>query len=172
MEFLYYETVADSGCTSQIRQLLVLADKEFIPPLSDRSSTTQASLSYSGAAGSIDAYYTAMQAQPVIIAREDGKTAGFMAFRFDHTCQQISIIPNLYASTCVVHPEHRGKGLMRKFYEELFTRFPQRSVFTRTWSTNAAHLHVLEKLGFCECARLKDHRGEGLDTVYFCREPV
>lgn len=171
MELVYYETIAGSDYASQIRQLLVLADKEFIPPLSARSSTVQASLSGSSSAGSIDAYYIAMQTQPVIIALEDGHAAGFMAFCFDHTCQQISRTPNLYASTCVVHPDHRGKGLMRKFYEELFIRFPQRFVFTRTWSTNMSHLHVLERLGFSECARLKDHRGKGLDTVYFCREP-
>ena len=35
--------------------------------------------------------------------------------------------------------------------------------------TNASHLNVLEKLGFRELCRLKNHRGEGMDTVYFER---
>lgn len=171
MEMAYYASVSGSGHADQIRQLLVKADKEFIPPLSARSSTTQQSLSDSNAAGGIDAYFAAMESQPVVVALEEGSVAGFMAFKFDHTCDVITRTPNLYASTSVVHPDHRGKGLMRCFYEQMIARFPDRPVFTRTWSTNASHLHVLGKLGFSQIACLKNHRGEGLDTVYFCREP-
>lgn len=170
MEMSYYASVAESGFSDQIRQLLILADKEFIPPLSARSSTTQASLTATDSGtGGVDAYFETMVSQPVILALEDGRVAGFMAFKFDHICQQIRCLPNLYASTSVVHPDFRGRGLMSGFYEEMIARFPDRSVCTRTWSTNSSHLHVLQKLGFSELARLKDHRGEGLDTVYFCR---
>lgn len=171
MEMVYYASVAASGFASQIRQLMVLADKEFIPPLSSRNSTTQQSLSGNSTAGGIDAYFAAMESQPVILALENGTVAGFMAFKFDHTCPEITRTPNLYASTSVVHPDHRGKGLMGGFYEEMIKRFPDRPIYTRTWSTNTSHLHVLAKLGFSQIACLKNHRGEGLDTVYFCREP-
>lgn len=58
---------------------------------------------------------------------------------------------------------------MTGFYQKMIDLFPGRSIFTRTWATNAAHFRVLEKLGFSQCARLKNHRGEGMDTVYFCR---
>lgn len=170
MKMAYFASVATSGYGKEIRQMLALADKEFIPPLSARSSTTQATLSGNGYGNGIDAYYAAMENQPVIIAMVDGAVAGFMAFKFDHTCDEIKRTPNVYASTCVVDPAHRGKGMMRKFYEKMIGLYPGRPICTRTWSTNVSHLHVLEKLGFSQIACLKDHRGPGLDTVYFWRE--
>lgn len=171
MKMAYFTSVAKSGYAEEIRQLLAMADKEFIPPLSARSSTTQSSLSGSSCLGGIDAYYAAMENQPVIVALENGCFAGFMAFKFDHTCEEIKRTPNVYASTCVVHPDHRGKGMMQKFYEEMIRLYPQIPLCTRTWSTNASHLRVLSKLGFSQIACLKDHRGPGLDTVYYFREP-
>lgn len=170
MELLYFENIRASGYADQVRQLLVLADREFIPPLSSRSSSTQADLR-AAAGGGIQSYWEAMADQPGILALENTKVMGFMAFKTDHTCAQIHTVPNLYASTCVVHPDGRGKGLMTGFYQKMIELFPQRSIFTRTWATNAPHLRVLERLGFSECARLKDHRGPGMDTVYFHRPP-
>lgn len=174
MELMYFETVADSGFAGDIHQLLILADREFIPPLSCRGSSTQADLSASesvsqGAA----AYYETMSTQPAVLAVEDGRCLGFMAFKFDYTCQQITdrCLPNLYASTCVVHPDTRGRGLMGQFYEKMMALFPTHSIYTRTWHTNYSHLKVLDRLGFREHARLKDHRGPGLDTVYFAYNP-
>ena len=170
MEMAYFASVTDSCYASQIRHLLELADKEFIPPLSSRTSTTQASLSGSSSGNGIDAYFAEMANQPVIVALEDGEVAGFMSFKFDHICDEIKRTPNVYATTCVVSPNHRGKGMMQKFYEEMIRLFPERPVCTRTWSTNASHLHVLDKLGFSQIACLKDHRGPELDTVYYFRE--
>lgn len=168
MELMYFPTIPEIY-RDQIRELLILADKEFIPPLSARSSSTQKDLSGTQDTGGIDDYFAAMATQPVVLALEETQVLGFMAFKENYTCDQISEVPNLYASTCVVHPQGRGKGLMTGFYREMIRQFPGRSIYTRTWGTNAAHFRVLEKLGFCEYTRLKNHRGEGMDTVYFCR---
>lgn len=170
MEIQYFKTVEQSGCAEQLLALLTLADKEFIPPLSSRGSTTQSDLSGSAAVSDgVTAYYQEMAQQPAVLALEDGKCYGFMAFKENYTCPQITVLPNLYASTCVVHPDARGQGLMRRFYEAMIALHPTHSICTRTWHTNLSHLRVLERLGFSEIARLKDHRGPGLDTVYFCR---
>jgi len=167
---MYFETVRESGYAEDIHGLLILADKEFIPPLSARGSSTQKDLSATesvseGAA----AYYDTMASQPAVLAVENGRCMGFMAFKKDYTCEQISTqcLPNLYASTCVVHPDTRGQGLMRRFYEKMMELFPDRGIYTRTWHTNFSHLKILDRLGFTELARLKDHRGPGMDTVYF-----
>ena len=174
MELLYFDPIRTSGFEADIHQLLILADKEFIPPLSARGSSTQADLSGTqqvseGAA----AYYETMAEQPVVLAVEQGRCMGFMAFKKDYTCPQISAacLPNLYASTCVVHPDTRGQGLMKQFYLKMMALFPHCGIYTRTWHTNYSHLKVLERLGFGELARLKDHRGPGLDTVYFQYTP-
>lgn len=171
MELLYFDSVTQCGYAEDIQSLLVMADKEFIPPLSARGSSTQADLqSTATVSAGAKAYYEAMSSQPVVIAVEDGRCFGFMAFKKDYTCEYYNKLPNLYASTCVVHPDARGKGLMRGFYETMIRQFPHCSIYTRTWHTNIAHLKVLEKLGFSLILRLPDHRGPGLDTVYFCRE--
>ena len=148
--------------------LLEQADKEFIPPLSCRGSTTQVQLTNISAvpAGVMD-YYTTMSQQPVILAIADGVCIGFMSFKINYDCPQAPAFPNLYASTCVVAPEARGQGLMKSFYVKMAELHPTHTIFTRTWHTNHAHIRVLEKLGFTLIARLKDHRGPGLDTVYF-----
>lgn len=170
MQLVYFETVEGSRYGEAIYELLVMADKEFIPPLSSRGSSTQSDLSGTSAAeeGARD-YYRSMASQPVVLALEEERCLGFMAFKIDYTCEQVKELPNLYASTCVVHPDARGKKLMEGFYREMVRLFPEALIFTRTWHTNAPHLRVLEKLGFREVARLKDHRGLGLDTVYFRR---
>ena len=172
MEMQYFETVALCPFAEDIRNYLVMADKEFIPPLSSRGSSTQSDLTSAAGADGIADYFCSMASQPVIVAVEDGCCMGFMAFKLDHTCGQISpdTFPNFYASTCVVHPDTRGRGLMRGFYETMIDRFPHRNGYTRTWHTNYAHLKVLDRLGFSEIARLPDHRGPGLDTVYFGRK--
>jgi hypothetical protein len=64
----------------------------------------------------------------------------------------------------------RGKGLMKGFYQVMIDLFPNCSIYTRTWHTNISHLKVLDKLGFSLLIRLPDHRGPGMDTVYYCKE--
>ena len=171
MELKYFDTVADCGFAADIHRLLVLADKEFIPPLSARGSSTQQNLTGTEAVSEgAKAYYAAMSTQPVVVAVENDRCYGFMAFKKDYTCEYYEKLPNLYASTCVVHPDTRGQGLMGRFYQKMIDLFPECSVYTRTWHTNISHLKVLDKLGFTLLTRLPDHRGPGMDTVYYCRE--
>ena len=172
MEMKVFEVLEHTDYLKQVYSLLELGDKEFIPPLSSRGSSTQADLTGSTCADGITDYFNSMASQPVIAAVEDGRCLGFMAFKLDHTCEQIGPdkLPNFYASTCVVHPETRGRGLMRGFYETMIDLYPHLDLYTRTWHTNYPHLKVLDKLGFSEIARLPNHRGPGMDTVYFCRK--
>lgn len=171
MELQYFDSVAECGYAEDIQSLLVLADKEFIPPLSARGSSTQTDLTSTATVsdGARD-YYNAMSGQPVVVAVENGRCYGFMAFKRDYLCEYYQKTPNLYASTCVVHPDARGKGLMQGFYQTMIDLFPHCSIYTRTWHTNLSHLKVLDRLGFSLLVRLPDHRGPGLDTVYYHKD--
>ena len=171
MELQYFDSVSSCGYAEDIQALLVLADKEFIPPLSARGSSTQKDLTGSTIVsdGAKD-YYNTMSGQPVVVAVENGRCFGFMAFKRDYVCEYYQKLPNLYASTCVVHPDGRGKGLMQGFYQTMIDLFPQCNIYTRTWHTNVPHLKVLDRLGFSLLVRLPDHRGPGLDTVYYSKE--
>lgn len=172
MEMIYLEKLEGTGYEAAVLRLLQAADGEFIPPLSSRGSTTQQDLRTSQAvsAGVLDYFHTMAQ-QPILLAVDKNTCLGFMSFKKDYQCEEVTELPNLYASTCVVAPVARGQGLMKGFYREMIQLFPQCHIYTRTWHTNTPHIRVLEALGFTLCARLENHRGPGLDTVYYTRAP-
>jgi len=79
-------------------------------------------------------------------------------------------LPNIYLSTLILSTESRGKGVTKKLYAHLFNElYPDKSIFTRTWSTNLAHIKILDYFSFEEIARLENDRGNGIDTVYFAK---
>lgn len=172
MEIVLLEKLTDPEKQEAIRQLLILADQEFVPPISARTSSTQSDLA-PGGTGSIDAYYETIRELPVVLAMDGQRVVGFMHFRFDYTCGHIAAdtLPNAYACTSSVHPDARGHGLMRKFYTAIIEAYPERLVCTRTWHTNLGHLHILTKLGFHQTCCLENDRGPGIHTVYYALPP-
>lgn len=170
MEMKLVTKLTDEKILLQLRDLLILGDKEFIPPLSARSSTTQQGLG-SAKGNGIDSYFEEMKNQSFVLALEGDRLAGFMSFKIDHQGAHIPEGKSLYASTSIVHPDFRGQGLMTGFYKEMIRSFPDRPIYTRTWHENFGHLKVLGKLGFCQTEFLENDRGEGIHTVYYARLP-
>ncbi len=158
-----------------IRSLLELCDKEFIPPLSQRESTTQRGLNGNGEpGGALDRYFSGIRFQEALIALENGKVIGFMSFRRNYVSLEIppSFSPNLYITTVIVHPDFRRRGITNRFYHELIERFIGYHIFTRTWSTNLSHAGILSDHKFYEYCRIKNDRGPGVDTVYYHHLPL
>lgn len=153
-----------------IYSLLEEGDREFFPPLSCRSSTTQKNLT--GIHKSVDGiknYFEEMKKQNILVAVEDDKLLGFVSFKENLVTDVIpeKESPNIYISTLIVSPDARGMGLTRKMYEYLFDTYKQSNVFTRTWSTNTAHINILSKFGFDIYKTIENDRAEGVHTVYF-----
>ncbi len=173
IEFSILDSSKKEEYISQISEIMTLCDSEFVPPLSQRSSTTQNDLSVKPGRESkngIDSYLGEMMSQEVLCAICEGRLLGFVSYKEDMAWGNFSEadLPNIYLSTLVLHPDSRGMGLTVKMYDYLFNAcYPEKNVFTRTWSTNAAHIKILGKFGFCEAQRIKDDRGVGIDTVYF-----
>ena len=154
---------------SDVLDLLKAADKEFVPPLSSRSSTTQKDLNYESDTGCM-LYYEQMIQQSFILVMEDEKVVGFLSYRKDHNLElDDEKICCDYVSTIIVSPLFRNRGLTQKMYEALFAYRKGKAVATRTWSQNASHIHVLGKLGFELVKRIVNDRGEGIDTVYYLK---
>lgn len=157
-------------------EMMVKSDNDFIPPLSKRSSTTQMNLkenSTSGGNGSIRSYLDEMMEQKILLCIEDGELLGFVSFKENYTCDVIGNenLPNIYLSTLILDEKARGKGLTKKMYAHLFEEiYPDRSIFTRTWSTNVAHIKILGGFDFEIIKRIDNDRGEGIDTVYFAKK--
>lgn len=162
---LYYEALLE---------LLVLCDNDFLPPLSARTGTTQKNFASGGDnAAKPVAYCREIMAQPGFLVTENGRLAALLSFRKNYTCSAIAedTFPNAYISTIVVHPDFRGRGIAKQLYHALMETYPKDRIFTRTWSTNASQMNILPKMQFCELERIPNDRGDGIDTVYFCREP-
>lgn len=160
--------------SDDIKKLLLLSDKEFVPPLSARTSALDKTFSVSSdVKDGITTYLEEMKKHEIMAAFENEKLIGFVSYRFDFVSEIISEseLPNIYVSTLVLSEAARGKGLTKKMYSYLFNElFAERNVFTRTWSTNGAHTKILSDFGFFEILRKKNDRGEGIDTVYYKKE--
>ena len=157
---------------NDILEIMNICDKDFVPPLSSRSSTTQSDLK----TGEYDengilSYYTEMEKQDILAAIEDdGTLLGFVSYKQNYVSDIVTNTPNIYLSTLMLHPKSRGKRLTNKMYEHLFFElYPDRHIYTRTWSTNAVHIKILSNFGITEFHRIKNDRGNGIDTVYFTK---
>ncbi len=174
MEFIMLDDTMKAAYRDEMYAMLMHSDREFVPPLSARSSTTQKDLSSKESSEEgLHAYFSQMCDQKILAAFEGTTLLGFVSFREDYTSDVIGAdrLPNIYLSTLVSKPEARGRGMTVQMYEHLFCRcYQDRSIFTRTWSTNAAHIRILDKFGFRRLCTIPDDRGAGIDTVYFARE--
>jgi ribosomal protein S18 acetylase RimI-like enzyme len=93
---------------------------EFVPPLTTRSSTTQAALKSSSGSESSN-YFDEMLIQDNLLLVEGNRPQGFLSFRAAHRdarVPQIGIC--IYVSTISVRPAARGRGLARQLYQKLF----------------------------------------------------
>lgn len=164
MDIIYQEKLGEEY-REAVYRILKAADREFVPPLSSRNSTSQR-LDSAGEGGSVEAYFDMMAGQRFLLAVHGGTVAGFLTFIPDKAVDCIMETGD-YITTIVVGRECRNTGITRQMYGKLFEVLPGRRIITRTWSANHAHIHILESLGFSEAGRITDDRGPGIDTVYF-----
>lgn len=155
--------------TKDILEMMKISDKDFVPPLSSRASTTQSDLS-GGGSGGIELYFNEMIKQKVLGAFEGDKLFGIVSFRENYETDIVKELPNIYISTLFLHPDSRGRGLTKELYSYLFfDLYKSSNIYTRTWSTNIAHIKILSFFDFELFHRIENDRGQGIDTVYFRR---
>ena len=145
---------------------------EFVPPLTTRSSTTQAVLtSASGSASS--SYFDELLMQHCLLLVERGQLQGFLSFRTFHRdarLPQIGVC--IYVSTVSVRPAARGRGLARALYQKLL-RLPETLptwILVRTRLANMHHLKLLDTLEFKHLLTVPHDRDPGLDSIYLGRK--
>lgn len=177
MEIIYKGKDLTESDKAQIWDILCQCDDEFYPRLSLRDSSSQKDLSGGGTGTAKPVtYFKEMIQQDFILAyHEAGEVAGFMTFKRNYTCEALEDFgESLYITTVCVRKELRGRGIMKALYRCMENEVPQLlncpRLTTRTWSLNEARLHELSKRGYERLAVLKDHRGPGVDTVYFGRK--
>lgn len=157
----------------EVWDLLALADKEFVPPLSSRSNTTDLVLTRESLWGGPISYFDTLMTQYVLLAEVDGQTVGLTSFitHFDHPCLP-GFGPATYCTTTVVAARFRRMGIANALNDSVESLPPDLAsewIARRTWSTNVSHIELLLGRGFNEVVRLPDDRGPGIDTLYFAR---
>jgi len=174
MNIIFVQNLDHSPYSNDIWNLLVNYDLSFIPPLSARENPYQSDLALNGDNAQTTKpykYFENLKEQLFYIAvDEQNKAIGFMSFRMHYVCADLEDgIDTLYISTIIVDEQHRGKGITNSFYDEIeeLAASEQRSVTTRTWSTNNSHIHVLKKRGYTNVHIIENGRGPQIDTVYF-----
>ncbi|MFB6109037.1 MAG: GNAT family N-acetyltransferase [Haloplanus sp.] len=162
----YRESVAD---------LLADFDDAFVPPLtgSDRDAVARSSDEHGPA--TLGGYVERCLDRPMLGAFDGDDLVGFCSFHPVVRSRYLDgYTPANHVSILLVRRPYRNRGVATRFYRRLLTdldsalRRPY--VTTKTWSTNHAHLRVLDKHGFDCVARVEDDRGDGVDTVYYAAE--
>lgn len=168
--------IEDQKEREEIRQLLELCDQDFVPPLSHRNSTSQTNWAETEEkTDGIAEYLENICSQHVVLWKEEGVVRAFMTWKDHFNCENLEAYPDsCYLTTLCVWPDYRGQGISEVMYAEaekdIAAKFPGSRITLRTWSTNGAQEHILDKLGYGLVRRLKDDRGEGIDTVYFVKK--
>ena len=173
MNFKIFNEQDKTVFENEIISMLSESDNDFVPPISARSSTLDKSFNGTPSESGILSYYREMKRQSIIGAFEDGELLGFVSYRENFISEEIDVsqLPNIYISTLVLAKKARGKGITKKLYSYLFSElYPERNIFTRTWSTNFAHINILSAFTFTEILRKENDRGAGIDTLYFKKQ--
>ena len=169
MEFCILNTAQKEQYKEELFKILTQNDTAFVPPLSQRTGTTQTAFGGQVNPSGVADYLNQMLTQQILAVFMEEKPVGFVSYIENRTDNDFPL-PNLYISTLVLQPETRGMGITKKLYHHLFNElYPTHSIYTRTWSTNIAHIKILQGFGFEELKRIPNDRGNGIDTVYYAK---
>lgn len=176
-KIIFVEHLIDERYKKQIWEILVALDKEFTPPLSERISSFQKNLKKD----TIDAnlpynYFEALLNQRFILSVNDhDEILGFRSFKHKHILPDLKEIGEVnYFTTLCVKKGYHGMGIGTAIHDYTLNNLPSHYYHlpfaSRTWSTNEASKKLLLSHGFKIVKRLENHRGKGLDTIYFVRD--
>ena len=174
IEIKFYDNI-ESQYEPEIWKILCECDNEFVPPLSSRETSYQSKLDNCVTTDVKPiSYYQIMIKQLFLIAFDDEKIVGFMTFRSNYASSELSLFsPSNYISTICVTHSYRNKGITNNFYRFIEASLPSEYMMpfisTRTWSTNSNHIHLLQKYDYTLATNLKNHRGPGIDTLYYAK---
>ncbi|MFD1019822.1 GNAT family N-acetyltransferase [Thalassobacillus hwangdonensis] len=173
-----YTTTLGEDEKKRVWEILCECDKEFVPPLSARENSAENELLGEGAEDAEPVeHFEEMIEENFLLAKDQasGEVVGFLTFRNGYECHELrNHAPSNYITTICVTKTYRNNGITKRFYHHMNKEnLPEQAhasyVTTRTWNGNGAHIKVLETIGFEVAERLENHRGEGIDTIYFAK---
>ena len=171
---IVYQKHLDSALAGQVQDILEDCGDEFVPPLSTRMSTHQSKLDDLVDSGNgVRAYFDELSTQPFVLALDDdGRVLAFLSFIENYQLDFLDCGKGSdYISTICTRKEYRRRGLASQLYAFVENELRPRLITIRTWSTNDSQLSLLKNRGYRLVEQIKDGRGQGIDTVYYAKEP-
>ena len=170
----------------EVWEIIKKADYDFIPPLSDRTDTVHKFMGHNpektqnqvnpekngrNGEGPIQ-FFEEIKKESFLLILNNGKIEGFFSFVKDYPLEidQGTIICD-YITIIIIDPDCRNKGYTQKMYDVILNERKEKNIATRTWSTNYAHMHILNNLGFKLVQRDINDRGPNIDSVYYLKKP-
>lgn len=138
----------------EIRSLLADVDSMFLPPLSTRFPS------------GLDGYVQELIGLEGVFLYDDRELVGIAIIKSHHDEDDADLHDVTYLQVIAIRGDHRGQGHAHALYSTVKSMHPE-GIWLRTWSTNATQIHILGKRGWTVGKVLKDHRGPGIDTIYF-----
>jgi len=136
-----------------------LVDHEFVPPLSLRPGGICERVS--GTLAKVDSNF--------LIGELNGRVVGAVGYQKNWNGME-EVMREAYISFIAVHPGYRGQNIARLLDRALAQKLGpggMTHVNVTTWSTNPGAYRMYKHLGYVVLKTLKDHRGPGVDTIYF-----
>ncbi len=136
-----------------------LVDHEFVPPLSLRPGGIYDRVS--GTLAKVDSNF--------LISESNGRVVGVVGYRKNWNGIE-EVMREAYISFIAVHPGYRGQNIARLLDRALARKLGpdgMTHVNVTTWSTNPGAYRMYQQFGYFVSTTLKDHRGPGVDTIYF-----
>ena len=148
-ENVFYLKRCNEEVKEQIKNMLILHNREFIPPLSKRYKN------------GIDGYFDyVLDSSAIIVKNIKGEVIAFLTYKVTDE--------ELYIKTILVSKKYRNKDIETKLYE-MVLEVNNRKVRIKSWSTNTDQIKILKKLGFVEEKIIKNDREINVDTIYFVK---
>lgn len=159
----------------EMKDILREANNEFVPPIETPPEEMKSEDVRKDGRYTIDGYVEEALKNRFIMAFKGNKLVGFLEFLHGYTSPHLrGYCPCNYEFTIVVRKGHRREGIGTSMYKESMRGLPEDLklpyIATRTWSTNIAHIDLLEKLGFVKVKQIDEDRVGGVHTVYFARK--
>lgn len=171
MEILHFLHLEDPNLHLQLKELLLLCNEDFIPPLSENRRTRPDQ----SIGELIDLYIAEKDLQHhYLLAVEDDRLIGFTNFETDVKLKHFPDQPKgVHVDTSCVHPDFRNRQVgqaLYAFFEELVPTVTDNLFSTRsTWETNHRQIHLFEKTGYQRLGAVWNSPNSLMQSVYYTK---
>jgi len=146
-----------------VQRFIELVDEEFYPPLSERGG---------GIPERVEKCLDTPEANYLIARLNDadpmdplGGIIGMIGCTRNWKGKD-----SAYVNFLATHPGYRKYGISKELtgkFEELLEEQGFERIYLCTWSGNPAAINFYEKLGYRAYSVVLNHRGNGVDTIYY-----